>query len=743
MLGRLARFTIRRRRWVLAAWIAFLVAAGVFGSNVAEFLSSGGFNDPGSESSRSHDFLQAAFGTSDPNVVLLVDVKHGTVSDPNVVRQGKALTAAFAHEPGVGPAASFWSLGQPPPLASRDGTQALIIGVIPGDDDHVHDVVERLSPTYTRDTAVWTVGVGGRAELFRQVNLQIRSDLAIAEAVAIPITLLLLILVFGSVIAAGLPVAIGIVAIIGTLLILRVIASFTQVSIFALNLTTGMGLGLAIDYSLFVVSRYREELRAGKDPDAALIRTVETAGRTVAFSSMAVAISLSALLIFPLAFLRSFAYAGVSVVLFAASASIVFLPALLSVLGPRIDKWVLFHRTPKPVGEGMWHRIAMAVMRRPVLIGSSVVALLLLLGAPFLRVSFGLPDDRVEPLSASSRQVTEQIRQHFNSYESTPLQLVAEGAQAAGQQGAISTYAAVVSRVPGVSRVDALTGSYIGGKRVLPPGPLNRRFAAPEGLWFSVVPKVEPISHAGEAMVHDIRALPSPFPVLLGGPSAELVDSKHSIFTRAPFAAGIIALVTFVVLFLMTGSVVIPLKAIVLNVLSLTATFGAMVWIFQDGHLSGFMDFTPTGFIDTTTPMLMFCVAFGLSMDFEVFLLSRIKEEYDVSGDNRQAVALGLERTGRIVTSAAVLISVVFLAIATSKITFIKLFGIGLTLAVLMDASLIRGALVPAFMRLAGRANWWAPKPLKRLHARIGISESAPPEGVVAVPEAPREPVSP
>ncbi|MFN2543642.1 MAG: MMPL family transporter [Actinomycetota bacterium] len=742
MLGRLARFTIRRRRLILVTSLGFVIAAGSFGSNVADFLSSGGFNDPNSESTQAGDLLQDTFKTSDPNVLLLVRVKHGKVTQPDVVQRGTALTEAFGAEPGVGQAASFWTLGQAPPLASRDATEALVLAVIPGSDDHVHDVVERLSPRYTRDNDLVTVRVGGRAEIFRQVNEQIRSDLGKGEGIAIPITMLLLILVFGSVVAAGTPLAIGVVSIIGTMLILRVLASFTQVSIFSLNLTTAMGLGLGIDYSLFIVSRFREELRAGRGVEAALVRSVETAGRTVAFSAMTVGISLAALLVFPLAFLRSFAYAGISVVALAAVASLVFLPSLLATIGTRIDKWVLWRRTPKPVGEGAWHRIAMIVMRRPVLIGAAVVALFLFVGAPFLRVSFGLPDDRVEPTSATSRQVQDEIRTKFVSEEATPLEVVApDGGNPRSHLPQIASYAARLSSLRGVSRVDALTGSYIESKRVLPPGKLSRRFAAPHATWFRVVPNVEPISPEGERLVTQVRALTSPFPVIVGGPSAELVDSKASIFGRTPIAAGIIALVTFVVLFLMTGSVLIPIKALVLNVVSLSATFGAMVWIFQEGHLSGFLGFTPTGFIDTTTPILMFCIAFGLSMDFEVFLLSRIKEEYDRTGDNTRSVAVGLERTGRIVTSAAALISVVFISIASSKITFIKLFGVGLTLAVLADATFIRGALVPAFMRLAGRANWWAPGPLRRLHARFGISEHAP-DDVVTVPEPAAQPVS-
>src|SRR5256714_992272 len=468
MLGKLARFTIRRRRIILVVSAGFVVLAGAFGSSVAQHLSSGGVNDPSSESSRAADLLQNTFHTSDPNLILLVRTSSGSVTDATVTARGRALPAQHAAAPGRGQVASFWTLGEPPPLASRDRTEALVLGIIPGTDDHVHDVVTKLSPRFSRTEGQLTVTVGGRAEVFRQINTQIRTDLARAESIAIPITMLLLILVFGSVIAAGLPLAIGVVSIVGTLLILQVLRMFTQVSIFSLNLTTAMGLGLAIDYSLFVVSRFREELRRGKDPEAALVRSVETAGRTVLFSALTVAISLAALLVFPLSFLRSFAYAGISVVALAATASLVFLPAVLAMIGTRIDKLVLFRRTPKPVGEGMWHRIAVTVMQRPVVIGGAVILLLLLLGAPFLRVSWGLPDDRVEPKSATSRQVQDQIRANFTSEEDTPIQVVApDGGDPRTHLPQIMAYATQLSRLSGVARVDALSGSYIHGPPVL------------------------------------------------------------------------------------------------------------------------------------------------------------------------------------------------------------------------------------------------------------------------------------
>jgi RND superfamily putative drug exporter len=371
----------------------------------------------------------------------------------------------------------------------------------------------------------------------------------------------------------------------------------------------------------------------------------------------------------------------------------------------------------------------MLVMRRPIPIATVVILFLLVLGIPFLRLQIGLPDDRVLSPSHSSRQVQDQIRSNFTSNEAGALQVIAPGlADPAARSAAITSYAESLSRLGGVARVDALTGSYVKGTAVPAPPATTTRFEGPRGTWLSVVPAVEPLSPAGERLTHDVRALASPIgPVLVAGQPASLVDSKHALFERLPWAALWIAVATFGLLFLMFGSVVVPIKALVLNVLSLTATFGAMVWIFQDGHLSGFLDFTPTGTLAATMPILMFCVAFGLSMDYEVFLLSRIKEEHDRTHDNVRSVALGLERTGRIVTAAAVLISVVFLAFATSGVAFIKLFGIGLALAVLIDAFVIRATLVPAFMRLAGEVNWWAPAPMRRFYERFGISETEPP----------------
>ncbi|HEU5153040.1 MAG TPA: MMPL family transporter [Iamia sp.] len=724
MLSRLAHLTVRRRVLVLVLATVGFMLAGAVGGGVAEHLSSGGFDDPASESSRAEEALEDTFGTGAPNVLLLVTAADGTdVDDPRLAASAEELVADLEAQPDIGEVASYWTLGRPPPLRSADGDEAIIVARIEGDQSHVVERGTELREELSGPIDGGTVALGGYAGTFADVNHTIERDLLRAEMIALPITILLLLLIFRGVVASLLPLAMGALSIVGTFLVLRGLAGVTEVSIFALNLTTAMGLGLAIDYSLFMVSRYREELAAGFEPAVAVVRTVRTAGRTVAFSALTVAASLCALLVFPQAFLRSFAYAGVAVAALAGFCAVVVLPALLAALGHRVDALSLRRKAPKPVGEGVWHRVATVVMRRPLPVITVVVLVLLLLGSPFRHIDLGRPDDRVLPASAESRQVNDTLREEFDSNEAGALSVVVPDI-ADADEAAIAAYATELSRLDGVARVDAVTGVYLDGAAV-PVGPeLTERFAGDGATWLSVVPSVEPVSPEGEALVADLREAPAPFETLVAGEAAQLVDGKDSMFSRLPLALGIIAVITFVLLFLMFGSVLVPLKALVLNLLSLTATFGAMVWIFQDGNLSGLLDFTSTGSIDSTMPILMFCIAFGLSMDYEVFLLSRIKEEHDAGHDNVTSVAVGLERTGRIVTAAALLISVVFLAFATSQVSFIKLFGIGLTLAVLMDAFVIRGTLVPAFMRLAGDANWWAPRWMRWIHDRVGISES-------------------
>jgi RND superfamily putative drug exporter len=727
MFPRLGRFTHRRRRAILVLTGLFVVVAGAIGGGgVFGILKGGGFQDPAAESTRAAEFLDEQLGAGDPNLVLVVTVP-GSVDDATTAAAGVALTDRVSRLTDVTNVVSYWSLGSPEALRSTDSRRALVLARIEGaDDDAIADRFAEVRDELGTGSGPFTIAYGGQLAVFDQVSSLIERDLTRAEAIAVPITLVLLLFVFGSAVAASLPLFVGAVAVVGTFLALFALGSVTDVSIFSINLTTALGLGLAIDYSLFVVSRFREELRKGRSVEQAVVRTVESAGRTVAFSALTVAVSLLALIVFPLYFLRSFAYAGVAVVLIAMVASIVSLPALLAVLGHRVDAWRIIRRPAPEEGTGFWHRIATWVMRRPIGVATGAVALLVVLGLPFLGASFGLPDDRVLPAENEVHRTSDILRNEFTSNESEAFAIAAPGRV---DDARLTAYAIAVSSVPGVERVDARTGSFVGGTQVLPTPPAPERFTGGDrGTFLTVVPGVEPISAEGERLAKDIRAVDAGFPVLVGGAPAALVDTKAAIMDRLPLAAAWIAVATFVLLFLMFGSLLVPAKALVLNLLSLSATFGAMVWIFQDGNLSGLLDFTATGTLDTTTPILMFCIAFGLSMDYEVFLLARIKEEHNRTGDNTHSVAMGLERTGRIVTAAAALLAVTFLAFGTSQVSFIKLFGLGLALAVVMDATIVRGALVPAFMRLAGEANWWAPAPLRRFQQRFGLHEHVEPD---------------
>ena len=725
MFTRLGRFTVRRRRAVLALTGLFVVVAAVLGAGVFGSLQSGGFDDPAAESTRATQVLEQTFGAGDPNLVIVARAAGGDVDAPAAAADGMALTERLAAEPGVARVASYWSLANPPPLRSADGTRAIVVARITGEPEVVADTYDRLAATYKGTQGALDVRFGGTAAVDADLGHQIERDLVKAEAISVPVTLVLLVLVFGGLVAAGMPLFVALVAIVGTFLALVTIAQFTDVSIYSVNLTTALGLGLAIDYSLFIVSRFREELAAGRSVPDAVVRTVETAGRTVAFSALTVAASLSALLVFPLYFLRSFAYAGTAVVVVAALGSIVSLPALLAVVGTRVDRFQVIRRRRVVAGrDGVWHRLATFVMRRPVVVGGAAVALLVVLGLPFARVSFGLPTAAVLPAGTESRVVSEELGRDFDGNTAEDFAVVAADlGDPTGRTGEIDAFAGRLSAVDGVARVVALTGTYADGRLVAPPDATSAERRQPTGTWFTVTPAVRMVSGEGERLVKELRALPAPFDVGVEGAGARLVDTKAAIFDRLPYALAIIAGVTFVLLFLVFGSLLVPLKAIVLNLLSLTATFGAMVWVFQEGHLTSWLGVTATGQLDVTMPILMFCIAFGLSMDYEVFLLSRIKEEHDRTGDNTHSVAMGLERTGRIVTAAAVLLAVTFVAFATSGVSIIKLFGLGLALAVVMDATIIRGLLVPAFMRLAGEANWWAPAPLRRFHQRFGIRE--------------------
>ena len=722
---------MHRARAILIVSAVLLVAAGALGVGAISRLQSGGFDDPSSESAHAATVLANELGRPTANLVLLVTAPEGsTVDTPAVARIGRSAAARLDAEPGIDLVADYWSA--PPSAAGglrgTSGRTALIVAHVEGDEDDYRERIATLQPAFTTTSPEGvTVQTGGVAQTITDLTTQVKKDFAIAEALAIPVTLLLLVAVFGSVVAGLLPMLVGVYAMVGTLAVLRVLTSVTDVSIFSLNLTTALGLGLGIDYALLVVNRFREQLQAGDDVESALRATLHTAGRTVAYSAVTVAVALGALLAFPMYFLRSFAYAGIAVTLLTAGVSLVVLPAALRLLGHRAA-----HRrfgTPtRYAAAGLWSRVATVVMRRPILCAAPVVVLLGVLAAPLVGVSFGLPDDRAIPVSHSQgRAVAEVARADFSSRESEAITVVfPEGVRDGADRPTLAAYGASLSVLSSVSRVDTPVGTYVRGIRVADPRPGLQSDSAAAVL---IVPDVEVYSQAAQDLVAAVRRAEAPADQLVGGPTARFVDVNAAIADRLLLVGGLIGLTTFVVIFFFTGSLVLPVKALLTNAATIAAVLGVMVWMFQDGHGSGLLGFTPMP-LSVSIPPLMFCLAFGLSMDSEVFLLGRIKEARDGGLDDSAAVAAGLGSTGRIVTAAAALMSVTFLAFATSKVSFIQMLGLGCALAILLDATLVRGVLVPALMRLMGRWNWWAPGPLVRLHARIA---PAPESGFVHV----------
>ncbi|TXS55260.1 MMPL family transporter [Streptomyces sp. t39] len=732
-LGRWTRLVTARPRLSLLVALVLTALAVLAGSGVADRMGSGGWADPSAESTYATREVERVFPASQPNLILFVDAGSRRVDDPAVAAEAERLAGRLAAERGVTGVGSYWGT-KAPALRSDDGRQALIAARIEGDEKTASETLDRIAPGLRGRHGPVEVSIGGPVAVQHEMTTIIQDDLLRAELIALPVTLVLLVMVFGSAVAALLPLGVGIVAILGTNAVLRGVTEFTDVSVFAQNLTTALGLGLAIDYALFIVRRFREELDGGSGVREAVGVTLRTAGRTVLFSALTVAVSLAAMLVFPQYFLRSFAYAGIAVVLLAAGAALILLPAALMLLGHRVNALDLrrvFRRrraraegaAPAEPGAG-WGRFAALVMRRAPLFAFTTIGALVLLGLPFLGVKFGTPDDRQLPAGAESHVVQQEIRDGFAGSPTGTLEILAEPASEAGPAPTAAQYAQYRDRVaglPGVVRVD---------------GPVTSGAVA----YFSVVPEGEAVGERAQRLVHELRDVPAPFDTSVTGRAAVLEDSKGAIADRLPLALGIVVVVTLFLVFLLTGSVLIPLQAVVLNGLSLTAMFGALVWVFQDGNLSGLLSFTSTGDIETTLPVLMFCIAFGLSMDYGVFLLSRIKEEHDRGASHDRAVRFGLQRTGGLITAAAVILALVMVAIGTSRVTNTKMLGLGIALAVLMDAMVVRSLLVPSVMKLMGPASWWAPRPLRRFHERFGLSEGeSRPIPPSASPDAPEK----
>ena len=716
VLDRVARLAVARPKVILAATLVLMVAALGFGMGISERLAGGGFYSPSSESQRAATALKQRFGVGKPNLVILAtDTGGGSVDDPGAVAAGEALTRQLAATAGVTTVSSYWGPGQSDMLRSRDGTRALIVAHIEGDEREFAAAARRLIGTY-RDTerGPLKLELGGEAVSYDDATDQLNHDLMISEAIAMPIILVLITLVFGSLTAAALPVVIGVLSIVGSLGLLTLLSAVTPVSNYALNVTTIVGLALAIDYSLLVLTRFREERIQARSLDDAIIESVRTAGRTVVFSATAASLSVLALLVFPMMYLRSIAYACIGVILLATVCALVVMPAMLRLLGPRIDsldvrrviRRVLRRRAPSeaPADEdGFWFRSSQLVMRRPVLMGGAVLLLALVLAAPFGSIRLSSADDRSLPATIESRSVGDVVRSEFPAQATAAMDVILEGSAGADQ---LDGYAGALSQLPHVVAVKLGLTSYVDGQRIgEKPAP------EPNGAYLRVLPDVDPYSDAAHTLLDQVRQTPAPDTVYVGGLTAENVDTKEALLERVPLAAALLALAMFGVLFVFTRSVVLPLKALLLNVISLSATLGAMVFIFQEGHLQWLVgDFAVTGTLATPTPILIICLAFGLSMDYEVFLLSRITEEYRAHGDTNLAVMRGLQRVGPVVTAAALIMSVVFIAMATSQVSFMKLLGVALTLAILFDVTLIRAILMPAAMTLMGRVNWWAPR---------------------------------
>ncbi len=730
MFERWGRVVYRRRRLVLVISLLAVAFAAVWGTGVfSKLQSSGGFTPANSQSQQASNLANSAFGRDSGDVVVLYSSPDQAVRSAGF-RSAVTGTLAALPQSKVLSYETYWST-KSPQFVSASGRETYAVLELAGPDDAARiksfDAIKS-----SLDAPGLTTQTGGLIPTEQAINKQVSADIGRAEGFSMPLLLIVMLIIFGSLAAASLPLAIGGIAIIGSFTALRLLTLGTAVSIYSINITTILGLGLAIDYGLFMVSRFREELRGQPTVEDAVARTVATAGRTIAVSGITVATALASLMLFPETFLRSMGYGGVATVLVDMLAALTVLPALLAVLGPRVNA-LRIRRLPADAGRDgrlagpsgqhgggsggqqapreNWYRIASSVMRRPVLYAVPIVVLLLALGAPFLRVTWGGTDATALPAGAGPRVVTEALNRDFPGNPTAPIESVVKfGGPVAGspaRQAALASYVTRLQHVPGVTRAQ-ITGMRGDIARV------DMRYGP------------GPNSSAARAIVGQVRdtAPPAGSRAYVGGQSAQLVDELSSLGRTLPWMALVVALATFVLLFLAFGSVVLPVKAIVMNVLSLSAMYGVVVWIFQEGHLSGLLNFTPNGTIDPTMPILMFAIMFGLSMDYEVFLLSRVRERYDLTGDNTAAVASGLQRTGGLITSLALLLIIVIGAFSASGIVFIKLMGVGMIVALIVDATVVRVLLVPAVMRLLGPANWWAPKPLRRLYARYGLREA-------------------
>jgi RND superfamily putative drug exporter len=695
MFESLGHLVARRKKSVLSIFILSTIFAGAIGSQVFTRFDSGGYSDPNSDSAKVWEYLDDTFKVKDPAIVLVVDAKNKSVDDPKVVAAAQKLETEIREESSAESVLSYWSAGRIPSLKSKDGSAAFIFVYLKSTDfTEIDQSGGYYQKKYDGTYGDLEIYASGGAVFANAINGRIQDDLKISEAISIPLTFLLLILVFGAMAASAMPLVVGITAIVGTFFALYLLTFATDVSVFALNLTTGLGLGLGIDYALLIVNRFREELTKGFDNESAIVNTLKTAGKTVFYSGLTVVLNLIALTFFPQNFLKSMGYAGGVVVALAVVGALIPLPAILAIIGKKVDKGVVRKSGIAPKEDGRWSQLARFVMRRPIVVVTGSLMILALLIAPITNVKFSQVDSRVLPKSDRAYIASKFIADEFPGQESNPIEIIfTDGAKQTAQ---IAIYAEDLKEVPGVVRV--------GEPQVV--GDSARLVA---------IHSMPPRTPEAEQLIHTIRSLGAPEGTLIGGVAADYADTQGAISRTLPYAGIWIVIAVLLLLFSFTGSILLPIKAILLNFASLAATMGVLTWIFIDGKLSFIVgDFIKTGTLDTSTMVLVAIVAFGLSMDYEVFLLSRIKEEHDAGKSNVDAVAYGLQKSARIITAAAFILAVVFAAFIISGVTSIKMMGFGVAFAILLDATLIRAFLVPALMRLFGEWNWWAPKALKR-----------------------------
>ena len=696
MFEKLGHLMYRRRKAAVIFFIVGILAAGGIGSLVFSRLDSGGYSNPKSDSYQVYNYLHDTLKISDPTVAIVLDAGQQDVSDPAVVQKALALEAKIAKEPGVTKTLSYWGSGQPTSLKSTDGKAAFILVYGKGDafSPESSKLGAYFQDRYDGKVDGFTLYAGGVGVVGNAITQKISKDLSISEAISIPLTFILLAFVFGALAASGMPLIVGVAAILGAFFILYLISLFTTVSIYALNLTTGMGLGLGIDYALLMVNRFREELHHGNSVEDSLITTLKTAGKTVFYSGLTVFVTLLSLTFFPLPFLKSFGYAGTSVVALAVAGALFGLPPILALVGPKVDKGVIRRSAITPKEDGRWAQTARMVMKRPVAIVLLALIILGIFAAPLKNIAFSQGDSRMLPASNPAAIATAVQASRFPGQTSNPIEIIVK--EGVGKDAEIAAYSAEVAKVEGVVAVTP-PQTYGSDIRIV--------------VYESMLPRTP----EAQKMIHEIRAVKSPAGTLVGGVAADYTDSQDGIAQTLPWALGWIAVSVLVLIFIFTGSIILPIKAVLLNFLSLAATMGALTWVFIDGHLQWLVgSFTVTGTLDTSIVILISVVVFGLSMDYELFLLSRIREEHMAGKTNVESVAVGLQRSARIITAAAVLLAVVFAAFITSGVTSIKSMGFGVALAVILDATIVRALLVPALMRLFGERNWWAPRWMQR-----------------------------